>query len=72
MQKERVAINVLDIVILFVVFVVKQVIIIIMVIFKSYISREHIALTYEKLCEHGIRKNQQIKSTAHDGKSYLK
>ena len=40
--------------------------------FKCYFSREHIALSYKKLCEHRIRKNQQIKSTAHDGKSYLK
>ena len=48
------------------------IIIIIMLIFRCYFSREHIALSYEKLCEHGIRKNQQIKSTAHDRKSYLK
>ena len=46
--------------------------IIIMVIFKCYFSREHIALPYKKCCEHRIRKNQQIKSTVHDGKSYLK
>ena len=46
--------------------------IIIMVIFKRFFSREHIALSYKKLCEHRIRKNQQIKSIAHDGKSYLK
>ena len=45
-------------------------IIIIMVISKSYFSIEHIALSYKKWCEHGIRKNQQIKSNAHDGKSY--
>ena len=43
-----------------------------MVIHKCYFSREHIALSYKKWCEHGIRKNKQIKSTAHDGKSYLK
>ena len=49
-----------------------QLVIIIMVIFKCYFSREHIALSYKKRCEHRIRKNQQIKSTAHDGKSYLK
>ena len=47
-------------------------IIIIMVISKCYFSREHIALSYEKWCERRILKNQQIKSTAHDGKSYLK
>ena len=47
-------------------------IIIIMVISMCYFSREHIALSHEKWCEHRIRKNQQIKSTAHDGKSYLK
>ena len=47
-------------------------VIIIMVVFKCYFSREHIALSYKKLCEHRIRKNQQIESTAHDGKSYLK
>ena len=45
-------------------------IIIIMVIFKCYFSREHIALSYEKLYEHRIRKKEQIKSTAHDEKSY--
>ena len=44
----------------------------IMVIFKCYFSREHIALSYKKWCEHGIRKNEQINGTAHDGKSYLK
>ena len=49
-----------------------EIIIIIMVIFRCYFSREHIAQTYKKWCEHGIRKNQQIKGTAHDGKSYLK
>ena len=48
------------------------VLIIIMVIFKCYFSREHIALSYKKWCGHRIRKNQQIKSTAHDGKSYFK
>ena len=45
---------------------------IIMVIFKCYFSREHIALSYKKLCEHRMTKNQQIKNTAHDGKSYMK
>ena len=48
------------------------IIIIIIVIFKCYFSREHIALSYIKWREHEIRKEQQIKSTAHDGKSYLK
>ena len=43
------------------------VVIIIMVIFKCYFSREHIALSNKKWCEHRIRK-----STAHDEKSYLK
>ena len=47
-------------------------IIIIMVIFRCCFSSEHIALSYKKWCEHRIRKNQQIKSTARDGKSYLK
>ena len=47
-------------------------VIIIMVIFKCYFSREHIALSHKKCREHRIRKNQQIKSTANDGKSYLK
>ena len=46
--------------------------IITMVILKCYFSREYIALSHRKLCEHGIMKNQQIKGTAHDGKSYLK
>ena len=46
--------------------------IIIMVIFKCYFSREHTALSYKKWCEHRIRKNQQTKSIAHDGRSYLK
>ena len=43
-------------------------IIIIMVIFKCYYSRENIALSIEKQqrCEHRIRKNQRIKSTVHD------
>ena len=45
---------------------------IIMVISKCYFSREHMAFSYKKLCEHRIRKNQQIKSTTHDGKSYMK
>ena len=49
----------------------RHIIIIIMVIFKCYFSREHIALSYIKWCEHRIRKNQQIKGTAFDGKSYL-
>ena len=44
----------------------------IMVIFKCYFSREHIALSYKEGCEHKIRKNQQFKSSAHDAKSYLK
>ena len=48
------------------------ILLIIMVIFMCYFSREHIALSYKKWCEHRIRENQQIKSTAHDGKSYLK
>ena len=43
-----------------------------MVIFKCYFSREHIAISYKKWSEHGIRKNQQIKTTVHGGKSYLK
>ena len=43
-----------------------------MVTFRCYFYREHIALSYKKWCGHRIRKNQQIKSTAHDGKSYLK
>ena len=47
-------------------------IIIIMVIFRCYFSRQHIALSYKKWCEHRIMKNQQIKSTVHDAKSYLK
>ena len=29
------------------------------------------ALSHEKLCEHRIRKNKQIKSTANDGKIML-
>ena len=46
-------------------------IIIIMVIFKCYFYGEHIALSIkikkqQQWCEHGIRKNQQIKSTVHD------
>ena len=45
--------------------------IIIMVIFRCYFSREHIALSLKKRCEHRIRKNQQIKNTVHDAKSYL-
>ena len=49
-----------------------HVIVIIIVILKCYFSREHIAHSYKKWCEHRIRKNQQMKSTAHDGKSYLK
>ena len=48
------------------------IIIIIMIIFKCYFSKEHIDLSYKKLCEHRIRKNQQVNSTVHDGKSYLK
>ena len=46
--------------------------IMIMVIFRCYFSREHIALSYKKWCEHRIRKKQQIKSIARDRKSYLK
>ena len=40
-----------------------------MVIFKSYFSGEHIALSIKKQqqrCEHRIRKNKQIKSTVHN------
>ena len=48
------------------------IIIIIMVILKCHFSREHIALSYKKWCKHRIMKNQQIKSTANDGKSYMK
>ena len=33
-----------------------------MVICKCYFSREHIALSYKKWCEHGFRKNKQIKT----------
>ena len=47
-------------------------IIIMMVIFRCYFSREHIAFSYKKWCEHRISKNQRIKSTEHDEKSYLK
>ena len=46
--------------------------IIIMAISRCYFSSEHIALSYKKSCEHRIRKNQQIKTTVHDGRSYLK
>ena len=46
-------------------------IIIIMVIFKCYISRVPMVLSYKKWCEHRIRKNEQIKSTAHDEESCL-
>ena len=52
--------------------VVIIIIIIIMIIFRCYFSRERIALSYKKRFEHRIRKNQQNKSTAHEGKSYLK
>ena len=38
-------------------------IIIIMVIFKCYFCRVHIALSHRKLCEHGIRKNKQCNAT---------
>ena len=48
------------------------IIIIIMVIFRCYFSREHKALSYRKLCEHRIRKNEQIECTVHGEKSYLK
>ena len=48
------------------------IIIIIMVISKCYFTREHIALSYKKWCEHRIRKNEQIESTAHDRKTCLK
>ena len=50
-------------------------VIIIMVIFKSYFSGEHIALSIikkQQWCEHRIRKNQQIKSTVHDANQYMK
>ena len=48
--------------------VTSKIIIIIMVIYKCYFSGEHIAPSSKKQqrCEHGIRKNQQIKSTVHD------
>ena len=47
----------------------KDILIIIMVIFKCYFSGEHIALSIKKQQQkqqHRIRKNQQIKSTVHD------
>ena len=50
-------------------------IIIIMVIFKSNFSGEHIALSIKikkQQCEHRIRKNQQINSTVHDTNEYMK
>ena len=43
-----------------------------MVISKCYFSRDHIALSHKKWCEHRFSKNEQIKSTAHDEKSCLK
>ena len=39
---------------------------------NGFSSREHISLSYKKWLEHRIRKKQQLKNTAHDGKSYLK
>ena len=45
--------------------------IIIMVIFKCYFSREHLVLSYKKWFEHRIRKNQQINSISHEGRSYM-
>ena len=49
------------------------IIIIIMVIFKCYFSREHIALSYKTGVDRELEgKKKQIKSTAHDGKSHLK
>ena len=48
------------------------IIIVIMVIYRCHFFREHTALSYKKWCGHRIRKNQQINSNAHDGKSYLK
>ena len=42
-----------------------------MFISMCYFSRELMALSHKKWCGHGIMKMQQIKSTAHDGKSYL-
>ena len=50
----------------------KIIIIIIMVIYKCYLSREYIALSYAKWRGHRNKKKIQIKSTAHDGKLYLK
>ena len=41
-----------------------------MVIFKCYFSKEHIALSYKKWCEHRIRKNEQIKSIVKDVHSH--
>ena len=37
-----------------------------------FLQRAHSPLFFLKLCEHRIRKKQQIKSTALDAKSYLK
>ena len=50
-------------------------IIIIMFIFVCYFSREQIALSLRKIkkrCEHRNGKNQQIKSSVHDAKYYMK
>ena len=43
-------------------------IIIIIIIFTYYFSREHIVISLKKRCEHRIRENQQIKSTVHNAK----
>ena len=46
-----------------------------MVIYKCYFSGELIALSHKKkqqLCEHGIRKDKQIKSTVHDANKKMK
>ena len=53
-------------------YVYDKLIIIAMAILMSYFFKEHIAFSHKKWCEHGIRKNQQIKSTSHHGESYLK
>ena len=37
-----------------------------MAILRRNYSRELIALSYKKICEHRMRKHEQIKSTAHD------
>ena len=38
------------------------IIVIIMVIFKCYFSREHIALSLQKRCEHRIRKTNRLRA----------